>query len=204
MSHLQPQCDDERLQTLFAQFNAVGARVSSRTRLGFVKFPSRADQQRALAMNGRLVDGKEILVRVARSNDNDLDTVIGRRKVRKSDENDNDDGAFASARSGIAIFRPSACVDAPPLTLVDDEPSCRTACAALSRSRMIAVALTYSGETLCLVQASSLTAGGFLFDLLMCPSILDAGLRDLLESEHVVKAMHDCAVDCNHTWPRAC
>ncbi len=88
----------------------------------------------------------------------------------------------------------------PPFKLVVDEQSCAVACSALSESRMVVldcegINLGKAGGLLCLVQVASQNAGVFLFDLVTCPKLFDAGLRALCEKSNVVKTVHDCKMD---------
>ncbi len=57
------------------------------------------------------------------------------------------------------------------------------------------VSLGRPGGKLCLVQLASLDAGIFVFDLLVCPDVIGAGLRALLDNTRVLKVVHDCKMD---------
>ncbi|KAF5294367.1 hypothetical protein FQR65_LT10820 [Abscondita terminalis] len=48
---------------------------------------------------------------------------------------------------------------------------------------------------LTLMQIATLTGSIYVFDLISCPSMIEAGLRKVLESRDVVKIMHDCRND---------
>uniref|UniRef100_A0A1Y1JWE7 3'-5' exonuclease domain-containing protein n=1 Tax=Photinus pyralis TaxID=7054 RepID=A0A1Y1JWE7_PHOPY len=48
---------------------------------------------------------------------------------------------------------------------------------------------------LTLMQIATSSGSIYIFDLISCPAMLDAGLRRLLESPHIIKIMHDCRND---------
>lgn len=75
--------------------------------------------------------------------------------------------------------------------------SCISACTLLSESKMVAldcegVNLGRPGGRLCLLQIASSSRGAFLFDLVACPTMMEAGLQVLLENSGIVKIVHDC------------
>ncbi|KAK4878760.1 hypothetical protein RN001_011266 [Aquatica leii] len=48
---------------------------------------------------------------------------------------------------------------------------------------------------LTLMQIATMSGSIYVFDLISCPAMIDAGLRKILESPYVVKIMHDCRND---------
>jgi stage III sporulation protein SpoIIIAA len=88
----------------------------------------------------------------------------------------------------------------PLFKVIEDEESCRLACVALSESTCVAldcegVNLGRAGGRLCLVQVASRSAGVFLFDVVKCPNLFDAGLKELCQNSRIVKVVHDCKMD---------
>lgn len=157
-----------------------------RVRFCFVAFASHADQQLALGLDGKSFDDREISVQVAKTSTKD---PVPEGKVDKANKNNsinvggNDNHVEVAAQTR------------PLFKIIEDEESCGRACAALSESTCVAlyckgVYLGRAGGRHRLVQVASRSAGIFLFDVVKCPTLFDAGLRDLCQSSRILKVIH--------------
>eukprot|EP00127_Corallochytrium_limacisporum_P001474 Clim_evm8s58 gene=Clim_evmTU8s58 len=51
------------------------------------------------------------------------------------------------------------------------------------------------GHAVALLQIAADQQTAYLFDLVECPELMDAGLRDVLQDEQIIKVFHDCRKD---------
>ena len=84
--------------------------------------------------------------------------------------------------------------------IISTPEECQRVCALLATDKLLAidcegVNLGAPGGSLCLIQVASENAGVFLFDVVQCDLLFDCGLRSLLESDTVLKFIHDCRHD---------
>jgi hypothetical protein len=103
-------------------------------------------------------------------------------------------------RCGGKGFSGGAFPEVSGVVVVSDVASCRTACEALASCPHLAidcegVNLGRAGGSLSLIQIAG-AKGVFLFDVKdRHESLMEAGLRDLLQSPNILKAIHDCKMD---------
>ena len=94
---------------------------------------------------------------------------------------------------------PSVDLQNTEMIVVSSKTKCKAICQLLALEPLLAldcegVDLGQPGGSLSLVQIAS-RSQVFLFDVLECPGLFDAGLANILANDQIVKVVHDCRMD---------